>query len=82
MKVLRKVKEGHAGAYNSSLLDAAAMELFPGEEHMRDERGSSVSLCHLSQRALGMDVCRFFFCSVASSTSFGTMGKCMAITPL
>ena len=34
------------------------MELFPGEEHMRDERGSSVSLFHFSQRALGVRLCR------------------------
>ena len=46
---------------NFSLLDAAAMELFPGEEHMRDERGSSVSLFHISQRALGVRFCRFWF---------------------
>ena len=38
-----------AGAYNFSLLDTATMELFPGEEDMRDKRGSSVSLFHLSQ---------------------------------
>ena len=25
------------------------MELYSGEVHMRDERGSSVSLCHLCQ---------------------------------
>ena len=65
MKLSRKVKEGHAGAYISSLLDATTMKLFSGEVHMRDERGSSVSLCHLSQRALGVMVlllCLFGFC--------------------
>ena len=44
--------EGETGAYYPSLLDAATMELFSGEEHMRDERGSSVSPSHRSLRAL------------------------------